>query len=181
MHSIEIFLCFIAIAQISHSDPNADLPVLPLKTKPSTITFPLLEDYKMTISGLWAVRISKIGWPMLFTNEQVVSVAYGLDISSIRLVIEDDGNEVWIQMVVRQDSNKFYFSQVQIIYKDNTGSEYYYDHEHSYELEKKEEIYEITYEDFYTRNRNLFSCTCEIKDVLVNVTRAGGSLFAFKK
>ncbi|KII70748.1 hypothetical protein RF11_09971 [Thelohanellus kitauei] len=51
MHSIEIFLCLIAIARIPHSESS---DVMPHYVKSVDVTFPLLHEYKITVSGKWA-------------------------------------------------------------------------------------------------------------------------------
>ncbi|KII70749.1 hypothetical protein RF11_09972 [Thelohanellus kitauei] len=118
MNSIEIFLCLIAIVRVS---PKLWDDVVPSHTKPAYLSLPLFADMKITLTGQWGINVVTSMDPILFTDEDVVSILYELNMNSIRLNLEKDGHELWVSAVVEEDDEKVYFKYIQLILKAKNG------------------------------------------------------------
>ncbi|KII70754.1 hypothetical protein RF11_09977 [Thelohanellus kitauei] len=168
MHIIEIFLCLIEIARIPHSE-NSE--VLPDSVKSVDITFPLLQDFQITVSGKWALHF--------------VSVTYELEVDSMRICLQKEDNELCISSAIEQEKNKVYFRHIQFILKDEHGAgkivfnlDHYFDHALSYSIERKERSY--SKKSRVTSNRQGNFIRLEVKDLSVHVAKINEHLFNIK-
>ncbi|KII70756.1 hypothetical protein RF11_09979 [Thelohanellus kitauei] len=148
---IEIFLCLIAIARIPHSD-NSD--VLPDSVKSVDLTFPLLQDFQITVSGKWALKVVTTRDPFHFTNADFFSVAYELEIDSMRICLHKEENELCIN--------------------------YYFDHSLSYSIERKERSYSIKEESISASGRQGQFVRLEVKDLSIKVAKNNERPFNLK-
>ncbi|KII70747.1 hypothetical protein RF11_09970 [Thelohanellus kitauei] len=177
MNSIEIILCLIAIVQVS---PKNWDDIMPSDTKSADLTFPLLTDMKITFSGKWGINVVTSMDPILFTDEDVVSLFYELDMNSIRLNLEKNGHELLISAVVEEDDDKVYFKYIQLILKAKNGGDHYFNYDKTYEIEKKDGSYYEKYDYLYAYNRNKHLIESEVEKLTVSWKKFKEPLFGYE-